>query len=352
MTPFPHLASPWWLLLLAALPLLAWLHHRRSRRGGMGALTYSRLPSAAPAMAGKQRGRRRGGAQVRLAGLRLHLPFYARLAALACLVLALARPQLGYAWEESLTEGIDIAVVLDISGSMAAEDFQPDNRLAVAKSVVKEFVDGRTGDRIAVIVFSGTAMVRAPLTTDHQMLDALIDAVDINSLPDGTAIGVALANAAARLKASPAKSRVALLVTDGVNNAGEIDPMSAASLCEGLGIRVYTVGVGAAGRVPVPWPMIDPATGQKVMRRVMMDVPVDELLLEKIAAKTGGRFYKATDRRSLQQIFHQIDRLEKTPLQVKRYVRYREAAPPFLWAGLALLLVPLAAAGAQWTAEP
>jgi Ca-activated chloride channel family protein len=350
MTPLPHLANPGWLLLLLALPLLAWLHHRR---GALGALTYSRLPAPARERKGA-RGAPPAGARSRLGALRLrlHLPFYARLAALACLVLALARPQLGYAWEESLTEGIDIAVVLDISGSMAAEDFQPDNRLAVAKAVVKEFVDGRTGDRIAIIVFSGTAMVRAPLTTDHPMLDSLIDAVDINSLPDGTAIGVALANAAARLKASPAKTRVALLVTDGVNNTGEIDPMSAASLCEGLGIRVYTVGVGAAGRVPVPWPMVDPATGQKVMRRVMMDVPVDEVLLKKIAGKTGGRFYKATDRESMQRIFHEIDRLEKTPLQVKRYVRYREAAPPFLWAGLALLLLPLAAAGAQATAEP
>lgn len=333
MDVFPHLASPVWLLLLTALPLLAWRHHRRP---GIGALTYSRLPAGA-----------RGG------GWRLHFPFYARLLALACLILALARPQLGYAWEESLTEGIDIQIVLDISGSMGAEDFQPKDRLTVAKRVVREFVKGRPGDRIGLVVFSGTAMTRAPLTTDRAMLDLLIDSIELNSLPDGTAIGVALANAAARLKGSPAKSRVIVLVTDGVNNAGEIDPHSAAALCHGLGIKVYTVGVGgSAAVVPVPFPTRDPVTGRTEYRRVMMRVPVDEPLMRSIARRTGGQFYKATDPESLRRVFAAIDRLEKTPLKVKRYVRYREAFPPLVWAGLGLLLLPFAAAGARITAEP
>ena len=336
MSPaFPHLASPWWLLLLLALPALAWLHHRRS---SLGALTYSRLPA----------GRRNG----RLGAARLHLPFYARLAALTCLVLALARPQLGYAWEESLTEGIDIQIVLDISGSMGAEDFQPKNRLTVAKQVVKDFVAGRPGDRIGLVVFSGAAMTRAPLTTDREMLDLLIDSVELNALPDGTAIGVALANAAARLKDSAAKTKIVVLVTDGVNNAGAIDPASAAALCKGLGIKVYTIGVGSAGRVPVPLPVQDPVTGRTVTRRYMMNVPVDEALMTQIAARTGGHFYRATDQESLQRIFREIDRLEKTPLQVKRYVRYREASPPLVWAGLGFLLLPVAAAGSKVTAEP
>ncbi|HEY4596826.1 MAG TPA: VWA domain-containing protein, partial [Thermoanaerobaculia bacterium] len=174
----PSLANPAWLLLLLAAPLLAWAHHRRS---SLGALTYSRLPGAG--------GRPRGA-------WRLHLPFYARLLAFVCLVLALSRPQLGYSWEESLTEGIDIQLVLDISGSMGAEDFQPKDRLTVAKQVVKEFVAGRTGDRIGVTVFSGAAMTRAPLTTDRDMLGLIVDSVELNSLPDGTAIGVALASAA------------------------------------------------------------------------------------------------------------------------------------------------------------
>lgn len=334
LAPLPHLADPAWLLLLAALPLVALRHHRR---GGLGALTYSGLPPS---------GRGRGGAW------RLHLPFYARLAAFACLVVALARPQLGYAWEESLTEGIDIVVVLDVSGSMGAEDFQPKDRLTVAKQVVQQFVAGRTGDRIGIVVFSGGAMVRSPLTTDRRMLASLIDAVELNALPDGTAIGVAMANAAARLRASPAKSRVMLLVTDGVNNAGEIDPLSAAALARGLGIKIYTIGVGSAGVVPVPMPQVDPQTRRRTVRRILMNVPVDEELLRRIAAQTGGKFYKATDRESLERVFAEIDRLEKTPLRVKRYVRYREAAPPLLWAALGLLLLPVAAAGLKVTAEP
>jgi len=336
---FPHLASPWWLLLLLALPVLAWLHHSPGRRGNLGALTYSRLP------AGAGRGLWRGA-------WRLHLPFYARLAALTCLALALARPQLGYAWEESLTEGIDIEIVLDISGSMGAEDFQPSDRLTVAKQVVKEFIAGRPGDRIGIVVFSGGALTRAPLTTDREMLTMLVDSVQLNTLPDGTAIGVALASGAARLRDSAAKTKVMVLVTDGANNAGAIDPASAAALCKGLGIKVYTIGVGAAGRVPVPVPTQDPVTGKIVTRKVMMDVPVDEALLRQIAARTGGQFYRATDTQGLQRIFHEIDRLEKTPIQVKRYVRYQEAFPALAWAGLAFLLLPLAAAGLEVTAEP
>jgi Ca-activated chloride channel family protein len=143
-----------------------------------------------------------------------------------------------------------------------------------------------------------------------------------------------------------------MLVTDGANNAGAIDPVSAAALCKGLGIKVYTIGVGALGRVPVPLQAQDPVTGQIVTRKVMMDVPVDEPLLRQIAARTGGQFYRATDTQGLQRIFHEIDRLEKTPIQVKRYVRYQEAFPPLVWAGLALLLLPLAAAGLEVTAEP
>ena len=331
MTPFPHFATPAWLLLLAVLPVLAWFHHRRP---GLGALTYSRVPAGA------------GG------GWRLHLPFYARLAALALLAVALARPQLGYTWEESLTEGIDIELALDVSGSMGGEDFQPDNRLTVAKRVVRDFVAGRTGDRIGLVVFSGAALTRSPLTTDRRMLDQLLDAVQLNTLPDGTAIGVALASAAARLKGSEAKSRVIVLVTDGVNNAGAIDPLSAAAVCRGLGLKVYTIGVGTRGRVPVPMRLRDPRTGRIETRMVMMENQLDEALLQKIAERTGGRSFRATDADSLRRIFADIDRLEKTPLKVKRYVRYREAFQPLAWSALALLLVPLAAAAFKVTAEP
>jgi Ca-activated chloride channel family protein len=327
----PNLASPAWLLLLLVLPALAWRYHRRMP---LGALTYSRLPAAT------------GG------GWRLHLPFYSRLLALGCLALALARPQLGYAWEESLTEGIDIQLVLDVSGSMGAEDFEP-NRLTVAKKVVRDFVAGRTGDRLGLTTFSGSALTRAPLTTDHAMLDFLINSVQVSDQADGTAIGVALASAAARLTRSPAKSKVVVLVTDGANNAGQIDPISAAAICQGLKIKVYTVGVGTNnGPVTVPLPRLNPLTGQQEVVRVQMNAPLDEPLLGEIARRTGGRFFRATDPASLQQIFAAIDRLEKTEIKVKRYVRYRETFAPLAWSALALLLLPLGAAAARVTAEP
>jgi Ca-activated chloride channel family protein len=345
---FPHLASPLWLLLLAIVPLLAWRHHRRP---GLGALSYSRLPEAGAVRGAGDAGRRRPRRSLRSRAWRLHLPFYARLLALACVAVALARPQLGYSWEESLTEGMDIEIVLDVSGSMGAEDFQPKNRLEVAKKVVKDFVAGRTGDRIGMVMFAGGAVTRAPVTTDHAMLNAMIDAVALNTLPDGTAIGVALANAASRLKDSPAKSRVIVLVTDGVNNAGAIDPASAAAVCQGLGIKVYTVGVGTTGMVPFPT-LVEDSFGRRSVRHQLVSVSLDEPLLRAIAARTGGRYFRATDRDSLARIFDDIDRLEKTQMRVKRYVRYREAFQPFAWAGFALLLLPLAAAGARATAEP
>ncbi len=331
MSQLPQFASPLWLLGLAVAPVLVWLHHRR---GGQGALTVSRLP-------GRTRGR-----------WRLHLPFYCRCLAFVALVLALARPQLGYAWEEATTEGIDIQIAIDISGSMGAEDFQPHNRLEVAKRAMREFVAQRPADRLGITVFGGTALTRSPLTTDRRMLDELIAAIELNQVPDGTAIGIALANAASRLKDSPSKSRVIILVTDGVNNAGEIDPISAAAVAQGLGIKVYTVGVGTQGQVLVPVPVRDPVTGRQEIRRVRMNVEVDEALLERIAERTGGKFFRATDPRALTGVFAEIDRLERTPLQVKRYIRYREHFQPFAWAALGLLGLPVLAGTLRLTAEP
>lgn len=331
MSPFLHLAAPLWLAGLLLLPALAWFHHRRA---GAGALAYSRLPEGA--------GR----------SWRLHLPFYLRLAALALLLVALARPQLGYAWEESLTEGIDIQVVLDVSGSMAAEDFQPDNRLTVARQVVGDFIAGRTGDRIGLTTFSGSAVTRAPLTTDRRMLGVLVDSLEINTEMDGTAIGVALANGAARLKDSEAESRVIVLVTDGVNNTGAIDPLSAAAVCDGLGIRVYTVGVGTRGEVTIPLRQRHPVTGRVQVTRMRLHNPLDEALLQRIAERTGGAYYRATDTDSLRRIFEEIDRLEKTKIEVKRYVRYEETFQPLAWTALGLLLLPLGTAALRLTAEP
>ncbi len=331
MSLLPHFQDPWLLALLAIVPGLAWWHHRRR---SFGALTYSRLPSGSSG------------------SWRLHLPFYLRLLALAFLIVGVARPQEGLAREESLTEGIDIQVVLDISGSMAAEDFQPQNRLEVAKQVVKDFVGKREADRIGIVVFAGSALTKAPLTTDRSMLQLLVDTVRLNTLPDGTAIGQGLASAAARLKDSTARTKVIVLVTDGVNNAGSIDPDSAAAVCEGLGIKVYTIGVGTSGTVPVPMQVPNPLTGRLETRRMMMDVEVDEELLQQIAARTGGQFYQALDPESLRRIFAEIDQLERTPLEVKRYIRYKEAFQPMVWGALGLLLLPLFTAGLGLSVEP
>jgi Ca-activated chloride channel family protein len=327
---WPTFDDPLWLLLLVAAPWFAWRHHRRRT---FGALVASRLPLAA------------GG------GWRLALPFYLRLAAFVCAVVALARPQLGYAWEEATTEGIDIQIALDVSGSMAAKDFAP-NRLAVAKRIVREFVAARAGDRLGLTTFSGAALTRSPLTSDRRMLDELVAALEPTMTPDGTAIGVALANAAGRLKDSQAKSKVIVLVTDGVNNAGEIDPLSAAAVAEGLGLKVYTVGVGSEGQAMVPVQVRNPVTGRIEERDVPMRVEVDEKLLAEIARRTGGEFYRATDARALERVFAEIDRLERTELAVKRYVRYREAFQPAAWAAFALALAPLALVLFGATVEP
>jgi len=331
VTPIPSFADPLWLLALAVVPALAWLHHRRRR---LGSLVASRLPA------------RRTGSW------RMHLPFYLRLAALAALLVALARPQLGYAWEESTTEGIDIQIALDLSGSMAAKDFQPHNRLEVAKRVVRDFIAHRGGDLIGLTTFAGTALTRSPLTSDHAMLEELVDGLAPSLDADGTAIGVALANAAGRIRAGSAKSKVIILVTDGVNNAGEIDPLSAAAVAQGLGIKVYTVGVGRRGTAPVPVRVRDPLTGREEVRDVEMQVEVDEDLLRKIAARTGGRFYRATDADALARVFADIDRLERTKMESKRHVRYRESFQPLAWTALGLLLAPLGLAAIGLTVEP
>jgi len=330
VTPWPTFADPAWLLLLLLLPWLVW---RRRRTHRHGALIASRLPAGA------------GGRW------RLELPFTLRLAALAAVIVALARPQLGYAWEEATTEGIDIQVALDVSGSMAAKDFRP-SRLEVAKRIVREFVGRRTGDRIGLTTFAGSALTRSPLTADRRMLDELVARLEPTLTPDGTAIGVALANAAGRLKDSAAKSKVIILVTDGVNNAGEIDPLSAAAVAEGLGLKVYTVGVGSQGEAMVPVRRTNPFTGRVETVDVRMNVEVDEKLLQQIAARTGGKAYRATDADALERVFGEIDRLERTPLQVKRYVRYRESFQPFAWSALALAAAPLLLGLLGVTVEP
>jgi len=308
-------ASPWFLLALVPLAgVVLWDLRRRWSRARL---------RVSHAGFFRSRGWRAEAAR--------SVPFlYA--AAGTLLVLALSRPQTGAAKVEVKSEGIDIVLALDISGSMRAEDFKP-NRLAVAKNVAKEFVSGRSGDRIGLVVFSGGAYTQCPLTLDYGVLESLLDQVDFGQVPDGTAIGMALATATNRLRETKGKSKVVILLTDGQNNAGEIDPITAAEAAHALGVRVYTIGAGTSG--PARLPVDDPVLGR---RYVTIDASVDETTLEEIAKITGGRFFRATSPEALESIYHEIDRMERTDAETVEYVEYDEKGP-LLALMAALLLV-------------
>jgi Ca-activated chloride channel family protein len=283
------------------------------------------------------------------AGLRVPLrwaPVAAAALGLVAGALALARPQQGSLKEDVTTRGVDIVVALDVSGSMAAEDFQPRNRIAVAKEVVAEFVRRRTSDRIGLVVFAGKSLTKSPPTSDSAVLLRQLDDVRLEMLPDGTAIGSGLATALTRLRRSQAKSKVIVLVTDGANNAGEIDPATATDLARALEVRVYTILVGRGGQVPMPVRVQDPFTGRMVQRTVMTEVQIDEELLKRIAERTSGEFFRATDSASLRDIFVRIDQLEKSEIKTSAFRRYRELFFPVLAAAAALF----ASAGALWAA--
>lgn len=280
------------------------------------------------------------GLRARMRGLPLVLATLGLVAG----AVALARPQQGSLRENVTTQGVDIVIALDVSGSMAAEDFQPLNRLAVAKDVVAEFVRRRRSDRIGLVLFAGKSLTKAPPTTDAAVLLRQLDDVRLEMLPDGTAIGSGLATSLTRLRRSKARSRVIVLVTDGANNAGEIDPATATDLARAMEVRVYTVCVGRGGRVPMPVQVQDPLTGRVTKRTVPMEVEVDEPLLKTIAEKTGGEFFRAQDEESLRQIFDRIDKLEKTEIKLTSERRYRELFGTVLAAAAALF----ASAGLFW----
>ncbi len=283
------------------------------------------------------------------AGLRVplrHAPALLGAIGLVTGAVALARPQHGTLKEDVTTRGVDIVVALDVSGSMAAEDFQPRNRLAVAKEVVAEFVKRRPHDRIGLVAFAGKSLTKSPPTTDGAVLLRQLEDVRLEMLPDGTAIGSGLATSLTRLRRSQARSKVIVLVTDGANNAGEIDPATATDLARAMEVRVYTVLVGRGGQVPMPVRVQDPFTGRIVQRTVMTEVEIDEDLLKKIADRTGGEFFRATDSASLRHIFDRIDQLEKSEIKLSAYRRYRELFLPVLAAAAGLF----ALAGALWSA--
>jgi len=264
-----------------------------------------------------------------------HVPLVLRLLAIAVFIIALARPQSVSDKQNISTEGIDIVLELDLSGSMLAEDFNP-NRIEAAKQVASEFIDGRTNDRIGLVVFSAESFTQCPLTTDYPVLKNLLREVKNGMIADGTAIGLAIANGVNRLKDSKAKSKVMILLTDGVNNRGEIDPITAARIAATYGIRIYTVGVGAQGEAPYP------VQTQFGIRRQMIPVDLDEKGLTQVAEMTGGKYYRATDNRKLKTIYKEIDQLERTKIEVTAYKRYSELYGSWLLAGLLAVMMEIA----------
>ncbi len=262
----------------------------------------------------------------------LHLPFVLRVLALGLLIIALARPQSTSREHDVSVEGIDIVISLDISGSMLAEDFQP-NRMEAAKNTALEFVDMRPGDRMGVTVFSGESFTLVPLTTDHGLLKDLLRTTHTGMVEDGTAIGDGLATAVNRLRESDAISKVIVLLTDGINNTGVIDPLTAAEIARLHNIRVYTVGVGSDG--PVPYPFEGPFGIQ--YRDV--EIPVDEELLQEIAQMTGGRYFWADNKMALEEVYNEIDQMERSKIDVMEFARKTDEYLPFLL--LAMLVAGL-----------
>ena len=315
-----RLAAPPWLALIAlALLLLAlWLVRRR----------WQRFP-----FPGADRlARRRVWAVSRTA-----LAGVAVAASLVPLAVALARPQEVLSRRLERAEGVDLVIALDVSGSMAALDFQPSDRIGVAKDVIADFVARRVNDRIGVVVFAGAAVTLCPLTLDHDVVQHLLDQIELGTLPDGTAIGLGLGTSVSRLRGSAAKSKVVVLVTDGNNNTGQLDPLTAAELAAGQHIVVHTVLVGRGGRVPIPVEEQDPRTGRVRERIVEVEVDINPELLAEISRTTKGSSFRARDAQALEEVFAQIDALEKTEFTSTRLVRYRERFEP--WALAALLLV-------------
>jgi len=304
--------APWVLLALALLP--AWWVWRRRRRPA--AIVFSRADVLS-------RGPRAGQRWARAL-------FALRNLVLAALIVALARPRTGAAAENITSEGINIVLAIDLSSSMLSEDFQPQNRLEVAKEKVKQFILGRRSDRIGLVAFAGEALTQVPLTVDYPVLLAAVDNLEAGQLEDGTAIGTAIATAANRLRDAPGKSRVMILLTDGENNRGAIDPRTAAQAAAAIGVKIYTIGVGSQGMAPVPV-----GRGLMGLRFEYRPVEIDEALLRDVAKSTGGRYFRAVDAEALQSIYEQINQLEREPVHTRTYVRFTER---FRWPLAAALL--------------
>lgn len=329
------LAQPWYLLLLLALPWVSWWMRRRHRPS---AFVYSSVGLVKPVATGQ-----RSAASQILASLRWF--------ALIALIVALARPQKIETESSVKASGIDIAVAIDLSGSMESEDFRYHgkqvNRLFMAKEVLKSFVAKRQGDRIGLVAFAGRAYVGSPLTLDHDFLIQNIDRLELHQIEDGTAIGSGLSTAINRLRDLKSKSKIVILMTDGQNNAGKIQPLTAAEAAKALNIKVYTIGVGIRGMAPMP---VYDNFGQKHLRPMQVDI--DEDTLTKIANMTGGKYYRADSSETLAKIYSEIDSLEKTEIEVKKYVQIEEK---FAWAlipGLIALVLEIVLGNTIWRKLP
>jgi Ca-activated chloride channel family protein len=319
-----RLASPWFLVLLALLPLLWRGVFRRERRSALRYPTLSTLKSISTAGAGARR---------------IVLPAL-RTLALVLVVVALARPQAGSTTAKVHREGVDVVLAVDVSGSMLAEDFTLEeeraSRLDVVKSVVDAFVAARPQDRIGLVLFGARAYTQAPLTLDHGWLRQNLSRAKVGMIEDGTAVGAGIATSVNRLRASTAKSKFVVLLTDGQQNAGTIAPHTAAEAAAALGIKVYTVGAGTRGMAPYP---ATDLFGNKVYRPISVDI--DEDALKKVAEITKARYFRATDTASLREVYGEIDRAEKTEFEAPEFTEYREIYPYFLWPALLLFVLEL-----------
>lgn len=259
-----------------------------------------------------------------------------RILTVTLIIVVLARPQSSNQWEQVSTEGIDIVLCMDVSGSMRAMDFRP-NRLEASKNVGIEFVNARQDDRFGLVVFAGESFTQCPMTTDRAVVVNFLKEINFGVIEDGTAIGMGLATAVNRVKDSNAKSKVIILLTDGVNNSGDIGPVTASEIAAGYEIRVYTIGVGSRGTAPIP---VQDMFGRMVTRD--MPVEIDEDVLKQIAATTGGSYFRATDNNKLREIYQEIDQLEKTRLDVKHFSKKKEEYFPFLLVAMVILLLEVA----------
>src|SRR5690554_3491855 len=306
-------------LLLLLIPLIAWYVYRLSKtQASFKLASTSAFNGAKPSFRVYMR----------------HLPFAMRVLSIALVIVVIARPQSVNSWEETETQGIDIVMALDVSGSMLSQDLQPD-RLQAAKKVASEFVTDRKNDNIGLVVFAGESFTQCPLTTDHRVLLNLLNEIEFGIIEDGTAIGLGLATSVNRLKDSESDSKVVILLTDGTNNRGQIAPLTAADLARSYGIRVYTVGVGTTGMAPTP---VQTPYGVRMQN---MPVDIDEKTLTEIAAMTGGQYFRAQDTEGLRQVYEEIDEMEKYLISVQNVTQRQELFFPFALAALILILLEL-----------